>query len=167
MDDFRRFWEILCEAFPEEEHRSREDHEALMTNPAYEITYIRENSRIVGFYSLWDLGAFVFMEHFAFDAEYRGKGLGAKYLQALFKELNRPLVLEVEVPATQDAKRRIAFYEAQGLHFNRYAYVQPPLQVMCRAVPMHLMSWPQPLTEEMYHKYKKRLYHVVYDIKNE
>lgn len=162
MESFETFWRILCEAFPESEHRSREDHLALLENPLYQLNYIREGERIVGFWTLWDLAPYAFMEHLALSALCRGKGYGTVVFEGLFKTLDRPLILEVERPDTETAARRIAFYERLGLHLNRYDYVQPPLQKGQPPVPMYLMSWPEPLTPEQFEEARRLLYTQAY-----
>lgn len=162
MKDFDEFWRILCEAFPENEHRSREDHKALLNNPIYQLNYIRENQQVLGFWSLWNIGAFSFMEHLALDNSCRGKGYGTKVFEILFSSLDRPLILEVERPDTEEAQRRIALYQRLGLHLNLYDYYQPPLQPGFEPVPMYLMSWPEPLEEDAFNTVRERLYDIVY-----
>lgn len=163
MEHFEVFWRILCEAFPESEHRSREDHLALLDKPFYQLNTILKEDEPVGFWSLWDLEGFVFMEHLAVDAACRGEGHGTAVFRELFKTLDRPLVLEVERPDTAAAVRRIALYQRLGLHLNPYDYVQPPLQKGQETVPMHLMTWPSPLSPEAYEAVRDTLYALVYD----
>lgn len=162
MDAFKPFWRILCEAFPESEHRSQEEHLALLSHPRYELNPILCEGSVAGYWSLWKLDTFSFIEHIAVDSAYRGRGLGTQVFQELFSVLKGPLILEVERPVTPEAERRIAFYERLGLHLNRYPYVQPALQTGQPPVPMHLMSWPEPLNRQCYEAVRQELYRIVY-----
>lgn len=164
MDDFDAFWRILCEAFPESEHRSREAHRALLDNPRYRLYFIRENGRIQGFWGLWTLDGFNYIEHIALDSSCRGKGTGTRIFEALFRSGEQPLILEVERPETEEAGRRIAFYERLGLHLNRFDYVQPAMQDGCDPVPMYLMSWPEALDAAGFDGVREQLYRTVYGI---
>ncbi len=162
MNDFDVFWRILCEAFPEEEHRNREGQEALLNNPAYHLHYIREEGQILGFWSTWDFESFLFVEHLALDSVCRGKGYGTSALQQIFDTAGKSVILEVEKPETEKAKRRIALYERLGLHLNTYDYFQPPLQTGQGCVPMYIMSWPSLLNEMDFKRVRSELYRIVY-----
>ncbi len=166
MKDFEEFWRILCEAFPENEHRRKERHEALLDHSLYSLHFIREEGRILGFWSLWNLGEFLYMEHLALDSRYRGKGYGSRVFEQIFREAKVPFVLEVERPDTEKARRRIALYERLGLHLNRFDYYQPPLQLGCEKIPMYLMSWPVPLNEAQFTAVRDRLCETVYNPEN-
>lgn len=165
MNDFDEFWRILCEAFPENEHRSRESHAALLKDPLYQLNYIREDGQILGFWSLWNLGSCLYMEHLALDIRCRGKGYGSRVFQQIFETARLPLILEVERPDTEKARRRIELYQRLGLHLNRFDYVQPPMQEGCGSVPMYLMSWPEALGELEFSAIRKQLYETVYHSK--
>lgn len=164
MNDFDEFWRILCEAFHEETHRSREAHEALLKHPLYQLNYIREEGRVLGFWSIWNLGSFRFMEHLAVDSCCRGKGYGSRVFRQLFETSPLPLVLEVERPDTEEARRRIEFYRRLGLHLNPYDYIQPAMQEGCGPVPLYLMSWPDPLGEAGFKEVRRLLYDKVYEV---
>lgn len=164
MNDFDEFWRILCDAFPESEHRNREGQRVLLDHPLYKLNFIRENNRILGFWSVWRLDPFQYIEHLALDSSCRGKGYGTRLLEQVFRQAAGPLILEVERPDTEEARRRIVFYERLGLHLNRYDYFQPPLQPGYEPVPMYLMSWPEPLGQTEFNAVRKELYAVVYGI---
>ena len=83
-------------------------------------------------------------------------------VDALLEEKNRPMVLEVEVPEDDLARRRIGFYERHGLVYNDYPYLQPPLRKGNELLPLRLMTKPTAIDETTYERYKKRMYAVVY-----
>ena len=45
----------------------------------------------------------------------------------LISSTEKPIILEVERPVSQDAVRRIDFYESLGFHLNVFDYIQPPI----------------------------------------
>ena len=70
----------------------------------------------------------------------RGLGLGSKMLKETAKLFEKPLCLEVEPPTTDIARRRIRFYERNGMCFNDYEYVQPPLSEGQNSLPLKIMT---------------------------
>lgn len=75
----------------------------------------------------WDFGDFVFVEHFAVADIMRGKGFGSEILKNFCRDVQRPVVLEVELPNTAEAIRRIV-YERHGFNVVSQTYMQPSLR---------------------------------------
>ncbi|MCM1110212.1 MAG: hypothetical protein NC336_03290 [Clostridium sp.] len=138
-------------AFPPEERRSVDSLTRLAaTDPRFSIfRIVSSGGADSGFVTLWDFGAFRYVEHFAICHELRGAGTGAEVLR-LLKEATpaSPLVLEVEpAGSTPEADRRIRFYRRAGfaLH-DRFPYLQPPYSAGLSPVELTLMSsGPLPL----------------------
>ena len=62
-------------------------------------------------------------------------------LNHLFKEVSKDVLIEVEHPETDEAKRRIKFYEQNGFKVRReFNYVQPPYSPGQEPVAMLLMT---------------------------
>ncbi len=80
------------------------------------------------FLALWELGDMAYIEHFAVDPDCRNGGLGGKILQKVIEDTDMRICLEVELPETEMAARRIGFYERNGFYYNDYFYMQPPIQ---------------------------------------
>ena len=103
------------------------------------------------------------MEHIAVNAAIRGGGIGKKLLMTYIHSDTRPIVLEVEpMNTSEDAERRIAFYERCGFHLNLFPYAQPPLREGQPMLPLNIMSYPGSLTEDAFTPYKSLLYAEVY-----
>ena len=68
----------------------------------------------VGFITYWDFDSFYYVEHFATNPALRNGGYGKRTLEYLCNYLKHPIVLEVERPVEEMAKRRISFYQRQG-----------------------------------------------------
>ena len=77
---------------------------------------------------------------------------------------DRPCVLEVELPETDLARRRIGFYRRHGFAWNDYPYMQPALRPTESPIPLRLMTRNAPLPEEEFHRRKKEIYKTVYGV---
>lgn len=94
----------------------------------------------VGFITLWDLGRFSYCEHFATDPSQRNKGYGSQIIDMILGRLPHPLVLEVELPDDDLARRRIDFYRRHGFRLmEQFAYTQPPYRPEDSPLPLLLM----------------------------
>ena len=142
--DFAGIYNAMVEAFPREERRDRVTAEALLSTPCYRIYHAVRQGVRVGFIALWELGDFVFVEHFVIYPIFRCRGYGAQVLACL-KERYTSIVLEAEHPETEIAVRRLAFYERCGFVKNSYPYLQPSYHGEA-PVPLVLMSYPTALT---------------------
>lgn len=84
---------------------------------------------------------FFYIEHFATLPHLRGKGIGASALKAFASVAqDRPIVLEVEPPQTETARRRVGFYRRAGFELLEIPYMQPPYRPGGEEVPLCLMS---------------------------
>ena len=83
-------------------------------------------------------------------------------LEALSGQKAGKVVLEVELPEDSLKKRRIAFYNRHGFVFNGYPYIQPPMGADRHAIPLRIMSAPEPLSEEEFQTVRAKLYENVY-----
>jgi len=164
--NFEKIFRLLEQSFPKEERRDRKGQRALFSLPLYRIEAEigEEYGSLLGFFALWQLPQFLFVEHFAVAEEMRGKGLGSQMLRELEEKTDLPICLEVEPPQTPLAKRRIAFYERAGFSLNPYPYTQPSLGKGRAPIPLFLMSYPAPLSEEEFFSVRDTLYETVYQI---
>ncbi|WP_210466108.1 GNAT family N-acetyltransferase [Rufibacter roseolus] len=159
---FSQAWQLYEEAFPLEERRTLAQQTELLSNPAYQFLSILDQEKFAGFFGVWQLPEFTFLEHFAVLPSLRGKGTGAQALTGLLDIILQPMVLEVEPPHSEIAQRRIRFYERLGFHLNDFEYRQPPYVAGMPWVPLLLMSYPTVLALEEIEKVKIQLYRYVY-----
>lgn len=158
LADVRR---LLEGAFPPDE-RPEIDGPRLARS-GFHLLSILSEGRFTGFQSHWDLGDFVFWEHFAIAADMRSRGLGGLVHEALLRRFpGRTLVGEVERPETRDARRRIAFWERCGWHVNAWSYLQPPYAPGKSPVPMLLISHPGPLDQPRFASARDAIHREVY-----
>ena len=167
-EDFLQFWEIYQRSFPPDEKRNEHEQRELFSNRHYKLLrfYNRPHTQIIGFLALWEMEEFTFLEHFAIKEEYRGKGLGGKFLNDFKSQCSKNLILEVELPTTPLAARRVDFYKRAGFHYNQYPYLQPPYGKHGKAVELSLTSYPTALSKERFEIVRNTLYSQVYHVEN-
>jgi ribosomal protein S18 acetylase RimI-like enzyme len=160
--EFDPIFHIMKEAFPITELRTYEGQKALLLEEDYTLYGFFEKEELIGFSAIWEIEGVVFVEHFAVKQGLRSSGYGAEMLNMIREGHGNDMMLEVEPPITETAKRRIAFYEKQGFYLNGYPYKQPPLRKGNPWIPLMLMSWPSPISRETFENYQKLLYERVY-----
>ena len=119
----------------------------------------------VGFLTYWDLGAFIFAEHFAISPEFRNGGYGGKVMNLFVKEMSKPIILEVELPTTILSERRIGFY--QRLNFRLWddiAYQQPSYHEGENPIPMKLMTYGDFDLNKNLQEVRDKIYSIVYNV---
>lgn len=138
--------QLYIQAFPETERRAWSTELDLLSTGSIKLLEILNNQQLVGFVFYWPLPSFYFIEHFAIDPATRGGGIGSIIMKELEQTL-QSIVLEVEPPLTEDAIRRIKFYERLGYqtfpdiyHQPSYIAGEPPveLRVMYKGLPVGL-----------------------------
>lgn len=157
--------QLLESAFPPEERRSKEDQRRVTDeNPLFTVFALLSEGQFAGVITCWQGEGFVYVEHFATVPEVRGRGIGSEVLDSLSERYDVPLVLEVELPQDELARRRIGFYQRNGfVLWEEKHYVQPPYQKGCAPVALHLMVRGQGLDEQAdFERIKRWLYTEVY-----
>lgn len=164
-EHFARLFEIMEYSFPEDERRDFEEQFGEFSKPFFH-SMCYEPDGIAGFMNYWDLGSFVYLEHFAVARELRGNGLGAKLMEEFFGTVGgRPVILEAEPPELNEtARRRVAFYERLGFNLNPHEYYQPPYKPVGRPVRLVIMSAPKALTDEEFFRARTVLYRDAYEV---
>jgi ribosomal protein S18 acetylase RimI-like enzyme len=133
--------ELLISSFPFEERRDKlmqrdySDH-----NNRFSNNIILSNEIPVGLLTYWDFDNFIFIEHFAVDPKKRSRGIGKTVLTLLKEMLQRPILLEVEIPKDENSLRRIVFYQRLGFSVCETNYLQPPYHPDGEYIPMYLMG---------------------------
>lgn len=153
---------IMKEAFPMEERRTSKEQEALFENPHYHVYGLEEDGLLLAFLAAWEFDNFIFGEHLATHASKRGSGIGKVLLEEFRASITKPIILEVEKPDYEMAKRRIGFYERLGFHlYDQVPYEQPSFHHEA-PLPLHLMSDLDNINEQQLKQYINHLYVGVY-----
>lgn len=134
---------LLLSAFPASERRNMAlQREYTDRNTKFEVYAALEGEKFVGFFTLWALGAFRFVEHLAIVPSCRNCGYGTRMLQHIKDLSPLPLLLEIERGATVEQLARKNFYERSGFCALEIPYLQPPYEAGGEAIEMHLMMCP-------------------------
>ncbi|MDD6209206.1 MAG: GNAT family N-acetyltransferase [Bacteroidales bacterium] len=138
-----RFFETLyVDSFPSCERRELDVLRAMIPIKKHFSPYIiLEKQKMVGLITSWDLGTFVYIEHFAIDPSLRGGGIGYNTMAQFCDKVNKPVVLEVEKPETDIARRRIGFYNRLNFNLHTHPYMQPPYGPDKEPLELFLMSY--------------------------
>ena len=97
--------ELFESAFPEEERppfSSLEDRD-----DRFHFLVAILDDEPLGILTYWVFEEFAYIEHFAIDREYRGRGLGKATMLAFLAHHSDQVVLETELPSTEQAAPHI------------------------------------------------------------
>lgn len=123
---FGPFSELFQSSFPVNERRPLESLKKIISDESdVYCDAVLRNNVYVGLLVYWDFADFVYVEYLAVDPDIRGGGIGARILSQLRDGARKPVVLEVEPPLNELAKRRIGFYERNGFVLLDNEYFQP------------------------------------------
>lgn len=161
--DFPAVYKIMLEAFPPSERRNEQGQRSLMDNGFYKVYLRKSGGEITAFLAVWEFPEISFIEHFAVDGRLRGSGIGKEMLSEYLAASKKPVFLEVEPPENELTKRRIGFYERLGFHMNDFPYEQPALQEGQNPLPLKIMTYPSPVSEEDFQRDKRTAFRHVYN----
>lgn len=164
-EEFDQVFALMEASFPPDEYRPYQAQKALLEKNCYEIYVLRsETGQVIALMAVWNLGDYAFVEHLAVDPACRNGGLGAQMLRQAADCFQKPLCLEVELPETELAARRIGFYRRNGFFLNEYPYVQPALEADRQPIPLRIMTWGRPIDWAEFEELKKKIYTTVYNM---
>lgn len=157
--------QTYIEAFPPNERRDFELTKLLIvTDSAFNLYTFTQDDVYVGFITTWQFADFLYVEHFAIDNARRSGGIGSKALMLLIEETELPILLEVELPLDEMAKRRIQFYERLEFKFHNYPYQQPPYSEGKEWVELRFMTRNKQNIALDFDEAKACLYRYVYRV---
>ncbi|MEA5002168.1 MAG: GNAT family N-acetyltransferase [Christensenella sp.] len=142
-------WDLYCKSFPAHEKRSLDDHRKAMDDPAFTCTGIWDEDGFVGLLFYWTYTDGHYIEFFAISETRRGMQCGSRCLQA-FLEKHPVVILEIEMPVTNIARRRKRFYERLGFVASHQEHLHPAYTK--DAAPYHLMilRYPKACSDAQY-----------------
>lgn len=158
--------EIMHSAFPICERRN-DQHQKDITDcaNAFSCNAIVKHSQFVGILNYWHLDWFCFVEHFAIDKQFQSQGLGTEALSIFTNTCKIPIILEVEKPKTQQAIRRIEFYQRNGfVAWSDSNYIQPTYRPNGEWVPMTLMAHGKINEHRHFSEVKRTIHQKVYGV---
>ena len=157
--------DLFESAFPDEERPSFEDvEEREQQNFHFEVITL-DDDEAIGLLTYWDFDEFVYVEHFAIDEEYRGRGLGRAAFLEFMSQHTDQMVLEIELPGNDSSDCRMEFYTDMGLFANPQEYWQPSYHKSNElALRMIIMSKYE-LDDDDFDAMRSILYKEVYNYK--
>ena len=164
LDDFEEVYQLLQNTFPKEELQPKDRHYQIFQRPDFYGQAIKENGKIQALLLGYHRPQFLFLEFFAVDKALRGHGMGQKILTEIISQSDLPVILEVEPPETEIARRRIGFYERCGFQLNDYPYTLPILGEGFGGCPLMIMSYPEAIKAADFPQIKEQLYHDIYGV---
>ena len=149
--------QLLADSFPPEERRDDTFQRQVLRHPDYRLCVIEEDGKPVGVVGYFDAAEFVYFENFCIAESLRNRGLGSKTLQLMTKNLNKPFILEAELPTDALTRRRIAFYKRNGMVENPFPHIQPHYRATDADLPLLVLTYGQQLTQSQYNAFRKYL----------
>lgn len=156
--------DLFEEAFPEHE---RPPFSSLRHRDSGKFHFlVAENGdEPVGILTYWTFNDLVYVEHFAIAEELRNQGLGKAVFLNFLSQQQEQVVLEVELPNTEEADHRVEFYASMGFFQNPQPYVQPSYHNDARTVPMIIMSKYE-LDDDEFEEIQALLHREVYGVED-
>lgn len=164
VKDFDAFFYLLETSFPTDEYRIYEMQKNLFNNPLYNPLGYFIKDKLIALVALWEFDDFIFIEHFAVDADFRNNGIGTLVLKELNVRYSKKLCLEVELPNNDLASRRILFYKRNGFYLNEYPYIQPSMGKGRNPIPLMIMTSGEYIAVDEFEVIKNTLYKYVYNV---
>lgn len=165
LEEFDRFYQILSNNFPTKEIKEYNYMKDTFYAGLYQVLTLKDNDQIVGIMSFYQHDDFRFIDYFAIDGSLKGKGMGSKMLQYFINLDDKMVILEVEHPEDEQSKRRIAFYQHNGLYLNdQFEYFVPPVRNLKHRLYFHLMSSKRKINNIEFEKYYPQILKMVYGI---
>ncbi|MEG1543719.1 MAG: GNAT family N-acetyltransferase [Tannerellaceae bacterium] len=131
--DYAFFEQLLIDSFPKEEYRDLEIVRRFITEQAsFHVLLLSSHNDKMGALSYWDFDTFVYVEHLAIRTDIRSKGYGSLLIEHLATLVQKPIVLEVELPENEQSQKRIAFYQRKAFTLCSTPYLQPPYCISLR-----------------------------------
>ena len=146
LKEFDLVFDEIEKNFIIDERRDRKDAFRLFESEKYDILLIISEETVIGFFTVWKILDFCFIEHFVVIEKYRSRGYGAEALGLLYKLFSK-IVLEAEPCIGEIQRRRLGFYKRCGFIENEGEYLQPSYRFGGNEVPLVIMSYPEKLSD--------------------
>lgn len=146
--------ELYKISFPAHEQRRLESQLEILSDPRYHFDAVFDEGEFVGEILYWNIGDFLYVEHFCVMPSMRNKRYGQRILEAYS---DKPMILEIDPPVDEISLRRKGFYERCGFVANSYSHVHPPYSEENEGHELVVMSLPRELTACEYELFAREL----------
>lgn len=148
--------EQLSVSFPPCERRDDDLQRAVMLHPDYRLCAIMDGGVPVGVVGYFDTPEFIYFENFCISPDKRNGGYGSQTLQLLTAS-GKPFILEIEPPEDELTRRRLAFYQRNGMVVNSYPHIQPHYRADDPDLPLTVLSYGCQITQAQYDAFRAYL----------
>ncbi|HET7732323.1 MAG TPA: GNAT family N-acetyltransferase [Paludibacter sp.] len=161
---FSKLYNLYVLAFPQDERRNWGGFEFELGYEKHFCAHaLVQDDKFVGLFNYWTFDRFYYIEHVAVSSAMRGQNIGTQAMETFKQQTKLPIILEVEMPNSPTAIRRINFYEKLGFTvLNSHNYAQPPYEGDGFLIPMQLMSNDTHFADTHFELIKETLYDKVY-----
>ena len=149
--------EQLAVSFPPEERRDDGLQRKVMAHADYRLCAITDGNESVGVVGYFDAPDFLYFENFCVSPDKRNGGYGSAALKLLTANLNKPFILEAELPTDEITRRRIAFYKRNGMVENAFRHIQPHYHRDDPDLPLIILTYGKQLTQAQYDDFRAYL----------
>lgn len=149
---FARAMELYSISFPAHEQRLAASQRRILHDEAYHFDLVQTQDSFAGLLLYWEDPAFLYVEHFCILPALRGRGCGSRALE-LLQAKGKPVILEIDPPLDEIARRRKGFYERCGFAETPFAHLHPPYRQNAAGHELVVMSSPAPLTRAEYDRF--------------
>lgn len=160
---FAAVWKIYETSFPIFEQRTLEHQQTALRSPDFYFMAYHEGDTLVGFIGYWEIGDYLYIEHYAINPALRGGGYGSKILNALIGNTDRTIILEIDEVKDEISTRRLHFYQRLGFVMN--PYVHPLHRYRENAehedAKLSILTYPKAIDRETYERFNRDLGEIV------
>lgn len=149
--------DLLAVSFPPEERRDDDFQKSVMNHKDYRLCVILDSELPVGVAGYFDADEFIYFENFCVEPNKRNCGYGSATLTALTSNLQKPFILEAELPTDELTRRRISFYKRNGMVENPYPHIQPHYRKTDTDLPLVVLTYGKQLSQKQYDLFRKYL----------
>lgn len=123
---YATFKDLYRVSFPIFEQRSESQQAQAFKNHKYKLLAFTEEHTFLGFIAYWQFDSYRYVEHFAINADLRGKGYGSRVLNEFTHSAPETVILEIDPIQDDVTEARWRFYEKCGFCKNPYTHLHPP-----------------------------------------
>lgn len=148
--------ELYRISFPYHEQRETPSRKRILEDEAYHFDMILDEKNFVGLVLYWENADFLYIEHFCILPEMRGRKYGQTTLEWLAKS-GKSIILEIDPPMDDMARRRKCFYERCGFAENPYPHIHPPYHRGNAGHALVVMTYPHSIDPQTYDRFNAYL----------
>ena len=150
---YKSFLDLYRTSFPLFEQRSTVQQIEAFESKQYKLLACTKNDIFLGFISYWDFDTYCYVEHFAINTDFRGKGYGSKLLQRFTLSTDKIILLEIDPITDRISEARLRFYQKCGFYENTYPHKHPAYRNEYPPHSLIVLTTERELSKEEYQQF--------------